>query len=98
MVQVLLEFLLYLITKGLQMLMVGTLGSVVSLGWVGQLGHDQNVPRGSVVQILLEFLLYLITKVLQMLMVGTLGSVVTLVGWVGQLGHNQNASRGSVVQ
>ena len=43
------------------MLMVGTgdLGSVVTLvGWVGQLGHDQNVPRGSVVQILLEFLLY----------------------------------------
>ena len=89
MVQILLEFLLYLITKLLQVLMVGTLGSIVTLmRWVDQLGHDQNVPRGSVVQILMEFLLYLITKVLQMLMVGTLGSVVTLVGWVGQLGHN----------
>ena len=55
---------------------------------VGQLSHDQNVQRGSVVQILLEFLLYLITKVLQMLMVGTLGSIVTLMGWVGQFGHD----------
>ena len=57
MVQVLLEFLLYLIAKGLQMLMVATLGSVVSLvGWMGQLGHDQNVPKGPVVQVLLKFL------------------------------------------
>ena len=56
-VQVLLEFLLYLIAKGLQMLMVATLGSVICLvGWMGQLGHDQNVPKGPVVQVLLEFL------------------------------------------
>ena len=57
MVQILLEFLLYLITKVLQMLMVGTLGSVVTLvGWVGQLGHDQNVQKDPVVQVLLKFL------------------------------------------
>ena len=57
MVQVLLEFLLYLIAKGLQMLMVATLGSVVSLvGWMGQLGHDQNVPKGPVVQVLLKLM------------------------------------------
>ena len=63
MVQILLEFLLYPITKLLQILMVGTLGSIVTLvRWVGQLGHDQNVSRGSVVQIILEFLLYLITS------------------------------------
>ena len=75
------------------------MGSVVSLvGWVGQLGHDQNVPRGPVVQVLLKFLLYLITKGLQMLMVVTLGSVVSLVGWVGQLGHDQNVPKGQVVQ
>ena len=56
MVQVLLEFLLYLITKGLQMLMVGTLGSVVCpVGWVSQLGHDQNVPKGLEVWVHFEF-------------------------------------------